>query len=82
MIDRDFLKILACPETKQPLAEADAALVARVNEQIARGGLQNRGGQEVRDSLEAGLVRKDQRYLYPVRSGIPVLLVEEAIALS
>jgi uncharacterized protein YbaR (Trm112 family) len=31
--------------------------------------------------LEAGLVRADGKVLYPIRDGIPVMLVEEGIAL-
>ena len=31
--------------------------------------------------LEAGLVRQDQKIVYPVRDGIPVLLIDEGIEL-
>ena len=82
MIDKDLLAILACPETHQPLAEADAALLARANQRIAAGEAKTRGGATVEGSLEAGLVRQDGKVLYPIRDGIPVLLVDEGIVLS
>ena len=79
MIDPDLLKILACPETHQPLSEADAELVERVNARIAAGDCRNAGGGKVEDPIEGGLVREDGKIVYPVRESIPVLLVDEGI---
>jgi uncharacterized protein YbaR (Trm112 family) len=80
VIDKELLAILACPETHQPLSLADAALLERVNARIRAGGVVNVGGAAVADPLEAGLVREDGAVLYPIRDGIPVLLVDEGIA--
>lgn len=81
MIDKDLLQILACPETHQPLAEADAALLKRVNDRIAAGQAKSKAGADVKEPLEAGLVRQDGKVVYPIRDGIPVLLVDEGIPL-
>jgi uncharacterized protein YbaR (Trm112 family) len=81
MIDPELLEILACPETHQPLAMADAELVASLNEAIEAGGLVNVGGASVEGSLDGGLVREDGSIVYPIRDRIPVLLVDEGIAL-
>ena len=80
MIDKELLSILACPETHQPLAEADAELLGAVNGRVAAGGIKNVGGEAVTDALEAGLVREDGKIVYPIRDGIPVLLIDEGIS--
>ncbi|MCL4786995.1 MAG: hypothetical protein KJ070_09425 [Verrucomicrobia bacterium] len=82
MMNAELLKILCCPETHQELQLADSALVERLNEQAGSGGLKNRAGQWVKEKLDAGLVRSDGKYLYPVRHNIPVMLVDEAIPLE
>jgi uncharacterized protein YbaR (Trm112 family) len=81
MIDEQLLEILACPEDKSPVHLAEAALVQRVNAAIAAGRLANRAGQPVGEAIDGGLVRADGKWLYPIRDDIPVMLVEEAIAL-
>ncbi|MFT7669689.1 MAG: hypothetical protein ACI8X5_002394 [Planctomycetota bacterium] len=79
MIDKELLKILACPQTHQPLAEAKADLVAKLNAAIAAGGVKNVGGGELSEVLTAGLVREDGKIFYPIRDEIPVLLIDEGI---
>ena len=78
-LDQDLLAILACPETKEPVALADDELVARVNAAIAAGGVTSRDGQAVTRALETGLLRQDGKVLYPVRGGIPIMLIDESI---
>ena len=82
MIDRDLLSILCCPETKQRVILADAALVEKLNEAVARGDLKNKGKKSVSERIDGGLIRSDQKILYPIREGIPVMLVEEGIPLD
>ena len=79
MIDKDLLQILACPETHQPLEVAGADLLKRINDRIAAGQGTNRSGAAVKDALEGGLVRQDGKIVYPIRDGIPVLLIDEGI---
>ena len=82
MIDEKFLQILVCPETHQPLAVADDALVARLNGEIGEGKISNRSGEKVEEVLTGGLVREDGEYLYPLFDDIPCLLVEESIRIA
>ena len=82
MIDAELLKLLRCPETRQPLTPDAAGLLARLSGRIATGKLRNCGGQALQEKLPAGLVREDGKYLYPVRQDIPVMLLDEAILLT
>lgn len=81
MIDTALLEILVCPESKQPLRVAEADVLARVNEAIGAGSVQNRGGAQVSDALDEALLREDGAVLYPVRDGIPIMLIDESIPL-
>ncbi len=82
MLNPELLRLLCCPETHQPVRLADPEVVAGLNERIVAGAVNSRGGQAVRERIDAGLVREDGRFLYPVRQDIPVMLIDEAIPLS
>lgn len=82
MVSPQLLEILVCPETRQPVRAADASVVASLNAAIEAGTVVNRGGQEVRDPVDAALVREDGKVLYPVREDIPIMLIDEAIAVD
>jgi uncharacterized protein YbaR (Trm112 family) len=79
MVDPELLEILVCPETHQPVRLAGAELLDRLNQAIRSGDVTNRGGDEVTDPVEEGLVREDDKILYPVREEIPIMLIDEAI---
>ena len=81
MIDQELLDILACPETKEDVSLADQSLIDSINEKIKTGGLKNRGGEEISESIDGGLVRADGKYMYPIRDEIPIMLIDEAIPL-
>jgi uncharacterized protein YbaR (Trm112 family) len=82
MISKDLLDILCCPETKENVAPAEQGLVDKINAQIAGGGIKNRAGQPVSEKIDAGLLRKDQKYLYPIREDIPIMLIDEALPME
>ena len=79
MIDAGLLDILVCPESKQPVALADSAALAALNQRISEGTVRTLGGEVVSQPLTAGLLREDGRRLYPVRDDIPVMLIDESI---
>ena len=80
-IDPALLDIVCCPVTHQPLAPLAASELARLNRLIERQEIRNRDGEVVETALEQALATRDGRLAYPVRDGIPVLLVEQGIAL-
>ena len=72
-----LLALLRCPETQQPLAAAPEALVARAKAEAwpTRAGA-------VPPPFEEALLREDGGLLYPIRQGIPILLLDEAIPVA
>jgi uncharacterized protein YbaR (Trm112 family) len=79
MVDKELLDILCCPETKQDVVLVEGDVIARINNRIKDGSLKNRGGDVIKEAIDAGLVREDKKYLYPIREDIPIMLIDEAI---
>ena len=79
MINKELLEILCCPETKQNIQYLEGAVINTINAAIKKGNLKNRDNQTVKDPIDAGLLREDRKYLYPVREDIPIMLIDEAI---
>ena len=67
MIDPSFLEMLRCPATRQKLTVAPGELLEQVKSRLPEGA-------------EEALVREDGVVVYPMRGGIPILLVEAAIS--
>ncbi len=81
-LDKELLDILVCPDTKAPVAMADAAVLERLNAAVAEGRAKTLGGEPVAEPVAEGLLREDGRILYPIRQGIPVMLIDESIDVS
>jgi uncharacterized protein YbaR (Trm112 family) len=79
MIRPELFSILCCPLTRQELKLADHATIAALNKRITAGEVKNRAGEVVTEPIEEGLITADQKWIYPVRNNIPVLLIAEAI---
>ena len=82
MNDLEWLQILCCPETRQSVSQATKETLSRINRDVAQGQVKNRSGQLVKDPLDGLLVREDGKYGYPIRNGIPVMLVDEGLSLQ
>lgn len=79
-MDRKLLDILVCPATRQPLALLDAAGLEALNAAIKAGTARREDGVAQDGPVREALITHDRKRVYRVDDGIPVLLVEDAIA--
>jgi len=82
VIDEQLLALVRCPETQQPLSSASPEQLGRLEAARAKGTLRDRAGRMVLEPVVAGLVRADGALLFPIRDGIPVLLLDDALPLG
>lgn len=80
-MNQDLVKILCCPETKQKVEYVDKELIKEINRKIAKKQQKNRGGVLLTEQIHDGLIREDKKYVYPIKSDIPIMLINEAIEL-
>ena len=73
---------LRCPETTQRLDFLGADALETLNARIDDGELSADDGRPVTRRLQAALVREDGRYAYPIRDGLPNLLISDRIGLE
>lgn len=79
-IDTDLLNLLACPETRAHLVLASEEQILLINQAIERGELQTRNKERVKGGVDGALfLEGDFSAVYPIRDGIPILLIEEQI---
>lgn len=81
-IDQQLLAILVCPESGQPLELAEPPLLAKLNAEIRAERLRSRGGEILKKEIREGLVREDGRFLYVIDDDIPIMLIDQSIALA
>ena len=79
-MDRKLLDLLCSPDTRQPLALLESRGLEALNSAIASGEVLRGDGSPQATPLREALVTRDRRQVYRVDDGIPVLLVEEALA--
>ena len=79
MINKELLDILCCPETKQDIEYIEGDVIKKINAEIKSGTLKNRGDKIVKEPIDAGLLREDRKFIYPIREDIPIMLIDEGI---
>ncbi|MDE0806292.1 MAG: hypothetical protein OSA24_01975 [Longimicrobiales bacterium] len=82
MVDKELLKILVCPQSRQPLSQASREILSQINSAVLAGTLTNKKGVAVNEPLLEGLVTQDGSVVYPVLEDIPVMLIDESISLG
>ena len=77
-----LLELIRCPITLEKLDVAPPDLLERLRSELKSGKLTNRIGVSLADDFQAGLVNSSGTWFYPVTEDIPVLVPDEAIAIS
>lgn len=78
-MDKRLLDILCCPVSKTPLKLLEKKRLASINERIAAGHVLRVDGARVEKLLDEALITEDDKVIYRIEDGIPVLLSEEGI---
>ena len=81
-VDPELVEILVCPDTKLNVDLAPAETVEKINLAIRENIVLNVDRQSVIGPLQDGLLREDDKIIYPVRDSIPVMLIGEGIPME
>jgi len=81
-VDKRLLEILVCPATKVPVKMLSKDKLKLLNKQITDGSLTYIGGEAVDAPIAEGLITEDERTIYRVDDGIPVMLEDQGIETS
>ncbi len=79
-IDKKLLEILVCPATKVPVKQLPQDRLAILNQCIEGGEIKRIDGEPVPSVLKEALITTDERTIYVVDNGIPVMLEEQGIS--
>ena len=74
--------MIRCPVTKSDLTVASEQAVSDRNERIGNRTLLNQIGQVIEEPIESGFINQDGSLLLPVRGGIVILVVDQAIPIG
>lgn len=72
------IDILVCPKTKKKLSELDTK-IDQVKEHINNKNLLYQDGSAVSPNFESILYQKDEKRVYFVFDGVPVLLYDKSV---
>ena len=74
--------MIRCPVTKSDLTVASEQTVSDLNVRIGNRKLLNQNGQVIEEPIESGFINQDGSLLLPVRGGIVILVVDQAIPIG
>ncbi len=74
-----LLDILCCPVSREPLLPLSRDKLKKLNTAIASGEVLYVDHEPVGSTLKAALMTRDQKVIYGIEDGVPVLLPERGI---
>ena len=78
-VDRKLLEILVCPISKQPVFVLSQTRLDKLNALIESGEINSLDGEQVKTPLTQALITKNEKTLYPVEEGVPIMLESKGI---
>lgn len=78
-MDKRLLDILCCPVSKMPVRPLTKTQLDALNDGISQGAVVSVANASVRQRVSEGLITTDQKVIYRIEDGIPVMLPEEGI---
>lgn len=81
-MDQEFLKVLRCPKSQAPVELMAAEELAQLNRAIGEGKIKQVDGAVVKKPLSEALITRDHKTVYRIDDGIPLLVIEQGIALA
>ena len=78
-VDGKLLEILCCPVSRTPLTRLSSERLERLNRDIAAGAVRHVNNEPVTEPMDEALITEDDKVIYPVTDGIPVLLEDQGI---
>jgi len=78
-LDPRFLSILCCPVSKRALRAVSRSRLGFVNDAIRANSVQTVNGTLVSAPLSDALISDDDKVIYRIDDGVPVLLPDEGI---
>ena len=78
-LDPRFLSILCCPVSKRALKPLSRARLGFLNDAVRAGSVQNVACAVLNAVITDALISDDDKVIYRIDDGVPVLLPEEGI---
>jgi len=78
-MDKRLLELLCCPVTTTPVRLLVSAELDALNQAVVLGRAVTAAGNPVSRTFSEGLITQDNKCVYRVEDGIPVMLADERI---
>ncbi len=79
-IHPELLQALVCPVSRLPVAMLDSTRLEKLNGLINDGSVETLAGHAVTQPLTEALITRNNKTIYRIERGIPVMLEDQAIA--